>query len=155
MTSKKSELDSVSARTGQTVKFARKVNCSNLVTICDYTCTCTHTFYQTLAVSARCKGTASYLAVFSNGCLVPTSFLTCMATLLSSSLRRQRRLMKEVGYPTIFSASDTTLVQLEGPELEKRLSVLRPRLHRARQDMRDQVNTDISPSDFSEGLLCR
>lgn len=34
--------------------------------------------------------------------------------------------MNEVGYPTIFSASDTTLVQLEGDGLEKMLRFLRP-----------------------------
>lgn len=85
----------------------------------------------------------SYLAVLRSGCWVPTSFLTCMATLLSSSLRRHRRLMKEVGYPTIFSASDTTLLQFEGPELENRLRVLRPRLDRVRgralHDSRDHI----------------
>lgn len=39
----------------------------------------------------------TYLAVLSKGWFVPTSLRTCMAMLLSSSLRRQRRLMKEVG----------------------------------------------------------
>ncbi|MEQ2202021.1 hypothetical protein XENOCAPTIV_022443 [Xenoophorus captivus] len=68
-----------------------------------------------------------YLAVLSRGCWVPTSFLTCMATLLSSSLSRQRRLMNDVGYPTIFSASDTTLLHVEeDSELENRLRLLRP-----------------------------
>lgn len=67
-----------------------------------------------------------YLAVLSRGCFVPTSFLTCMATLLSSSLSKQRKLMNEVGYPTIFSASDTTLVQLDGDGLEKILRCLHP-----------------------------
>ena len=87
-----------------------------------------------------------YLAVLSSGCRVPTSFLTCMATLLSSSLSRQRRLMKEVGYPTIFSASDTTLLQSDAPELENRLSVLCPRLAAVLQHRRDHVLKSI----FSE-----
>lgn len=58
-------------------------------------------------------GTAAgaHRAVSSSGCLVPTSLRTCMAMLLSSSLSRHRRLMKDVGYPTIFSASDTTWLQ--------------------------------------------
>lgn len=80
-----------------------------------------------------------YLAVLSRGCWVPTSFLTCIATLLSSSLSRQRRLMKEVGYPTSFSASDTALFQFEGPELENRLRVLCPRLDKVPQASRDHV----------------
>ncbi len=84
-----------------------------------------------------------YLAVLSKGCWVPTSFLTCMATLLSSSLSRQRRLMKEVGYPTIFSASETTLVQFEDPELENRLSVLCPRPDKDLRDSRDHVAGSI------------
>ena len=50
-----------------------------------------------------------YLAVFKRGCLVPISFLIWIATFASSSLSKQRRLIKEVGYPTIFSASDTAL----------------------------------------------
>lgn len=64
--------------------------------------------------------------MLSRGCFVPTSFLTCIATLLSSSLSKHRKRMNEVGYPTIFSASDTTLVQLEGDGLEKMLRFLRP-----------------------------
>jgi len=52
-----------------------------------------------------------YLAVFNRGCPVPTNFLMCIATLDSSSLRRQRRLRKDVEYPTIFSASDTARFQ--------------------------------------------
>lgn len=55
--------------------------------------------------------------------------------------------MKEVGYPTIFSASETTLVQFEGPELENRLSVLCPRLDKALQDSRDHVAGSIFLSD--------
>lgn len=51
--------------------------------------------------------------------------------------------MKEVGYPTIFSASETTLVQFEDPELENRLSVLCPRLDRVLQDSRDHVAANI------------
>ncbi|TNN69942.1 hypothetical protein EYF80_019815 [Liparis tanakae] len=78
-----------------------------------------------------------FSTVLSNGCWVPTSFLTCMATLLSSSLSRQRRLMKEVGYPTSFSASDTTLLQSEGPELDSRVRVLSPARDHAARDSRD------------------
>ena len=66
-----------------------------------------------------------------------------MATLLSSSLSRQRRLMKEVGYPTIFSASETTLLQFEDPELENRLSVLCPLMDTAKRDSRDHVAGNI------------
>lgn len=52
--------------------------------------------------------------------------------------------MKEVGYPTIFSASETTLLQFEDPELENRLSVLRrPRLDKATQVSRDQQGENI------------
>ena len=51
--------------------------------------------------------------------------------------------MKEVGYPTIFSASETTLFQFEGPELENRLSVLCPPLDKAPQDSRDHVERNI------------
>ena len=51
--------------------------------------------------------------------------------------------MKEVGYPTIFSASATALLQLEGAELENRLRVLRPRLDRAMRDSRDHVAGNI------------
>ena len=49
------------------------------------------------------------LAVCSKGCRVPTNFLMCSATLDSSSLSKHRRLRNDVGYPTILSASDTTL----------------------------------------------
>lgn len=84
-------------------------------------------------VNTLCVCVRMYLAVFSSGCLVPTSFLTCMATLLNSSLSRQRRLMKEVGYPTIFSASDTTLLQLDGDGPENRLKLLHPRLGEPRE----------------------
>ncbi len=45
--------------------------------------------------------------------------------------------MNDVGYPTIFSASETTLVQFDGPELENKLSVLCPRPDKALQDSRD------------------
>lgn len=51
--------------------------------------------------------------------------------------------MKEVGYPTIFSASETTLFQLEGPGLENRLSGLCPRLDKALRDSRDHVARNI------------
>lgn len=43
------------------------------------------------------KRALAHLAVVSSGCCVPTSFRTCIAMLLSSSLSRQRRLMKDVG----------------------------------------------------------
>lgn len=36
--------------------------------------------------------------------------------------------MNDVGYPTIFSASETTLVQFEGEGLEKILKLRSPRL---------------------------
>ena len=49
------------------------------------------------------------LAVFRSGCFVPISFLICIATLASSSLNKHRRLINDVGYPTIFSASETAL----------------------------------------------
>lgn len=93
-----------------------------------------HTLYGATVSFQQC-----YLAVLSNGCRVPTSFLTFTATLLSSSLRRQRRLINEVGYPTIFSASETTLLQFEGPELENKLSALCPRLYKALQQSRQHV----------------
>lgn len=51
--------------------------------------------------------------------------------------------MKDVGYPTIFSASETTLVQFEGAELENRLSVLCPRLDKALWDNRVHVAGSI------------
>lgn len=51
--------------------------------------------------------------------------------------------MKEVGYPTIFSASETTLFQLEGPGLENRLSVLCPRLDKTLQDSRGHLVRNI------------
>lgn len=88
-----------------------------------------------------------YLAVLSKGCWVPISFLTCMATLLNSSLSRQRRLKKEVGYPTIFPASETTLLQSEGPAPENRLSVLCPRPDRAVQNSRHHEAGTIFLSD--------
>ena len=40
---------------------------------------------------------------------MPISFLICIATFASSSLNKHLRLIKDVGYPTIFSASDTAL----------------------------------------------
>lgn len=46
----------------------------------------------------------TYLAVFSNGWLLPTSLRRCSATLAISSLSSQRRLRNDVGYPTSFSA---------------------------------------------------
>lgn len=51
--------------------------------------------------------------------------------------------MKEVGYPTIFSASETTLVQFEDVELENRLSALSPRLGKALVDNCDHVARSI------------
>lgn len=54
--------------------------------------------------------------------------------------------MKEVGYPTSFSASDTTLLQFEGPGLENRLSGLGPRLDEALRGSRDHVVRNIFPS---------
>lgn len=53
----------------------------------------------------------SYFAVLSNGWFDPTSFLNCNATFAISSLKSHRKLRKEVGYPTIFSASLTALFQ--------------------------------------------
>lgn len=63
--------------------------------------------------------------------------------------------MNEVGYPTIFSASETTLFQLEGPGLENRPSGLCPRLDKALQDSRDHLATNIFPLTviFSISLL--
>ena len=86
-----------------------------------------------------CLWQLSYLAVLSSGCFVPTSFLTCIATLLSSSLSRHRRLMNEVGYPTIFSASDTTLLQFEGAVFENKLKFICPRWVTPIQESREQV----------------
>lgn len=54
---------------------------------------------------------STYLAVFSKGWLLPTNLRRCSATFAISSLRTHRRLRKEVGYPTIFSASLTALFQ--------------------------------------------
>lgn len=51
--------------------------------------------------------------------------------------------MKEVGYPTIFSASETTLFQSEGPGLENRLRDLCPRLDRALRDSSNHVARNI------------
>lgn len=53
----------------------------------------------------------TYLAVFSNGWLLPTNFLKCKATLAISSLSNHRRLRKDVGYPTSFSAADMARFQ--------------------------------------------
>ena len=65
------------------------------------------------------------MAVCSKGCRVPTNFLMCSATLDSSSLSKQRRLRNDVGYPTILSASDTTLLHSLGllnPRIPKHLA---------------------------------
>lgn len=51
--------------------------------------------------------------------------------------------MKEVGYPTSFSASETTLFQLEGPGLENKLNVLCPRLAKDLRKNRERIAWNI------------
>ena len=53
----------------------------------------------------------AHLAICRRGWPVPTNFLIWIATFDSSSLSRHRKLMNDVGYPTIFSASDTAFFQ--------------------------------------------
>lgn len=47
----------------------------------------------------------NYFPVPTSGCVLPTSFLMCIAKLVISSLSKYRKLKYDVWYPTIFSAS--------------------------------------------------